>query len=64
MPDVQRRIIAEHSPLTAKMRNQPFQKQSTADWEAVHVNVLRECLRVKLAQNWRAFGGLLLATGG
>ena len=62
MPDVQRRIIDERSPMTAKMRSKPFRKDSRPDWDAVRVKIMRWCLRVKLAQNWKEFGGLLLAT--
>ncbi len=63
MPDVQRLIIEQNSPMTAKMRSKPYRKQSRPDWDAVRVKVMRWCLRVKLAQNWREFGRLLLATG-
>ena len=63
MPDVQRRIIDGHSPMTAKMQSKPFRKESRPDWDAVRVKIMRWCLRVKLAQNWRDFGNLLLATG-
>ncbi|WP_204886468.1 NADAR domain-containing protein [Parvibaculum sedimenti] len=63
LPDVQRKIIDEHSPMTAKMRSKPFRKDSRPDWDAVRVKIMRWCLRVKLAQNWREFGRLLLATG-
>ena len=63
LPNVQRRIIDEHSPMTAKMRSKPFRKDSRPDWDAVRVRIMRWCLRVKLAQNWREFSRLLLATG-
>jgi type I restriction enzyme S subunit len=63
MPDVQRRILDEHSPMTAKMRGKPFRKQSRPDWDAVRVKIMRWCLRVKLVQNWLTFGDLLLTTG-
>ncbi|WP_194745363.1 NADAR family protein [Thermaurantiacus tibetensis] len=63
LPDVQRMIIDQHSPMTAKMRSKPFRKDSRPDWDAVRVKIMRWCLRVKLAQNWREFGRLLLATG-
>lgn len=63
LPDVQRMIIGEHSPMTAKMRSKPFHKDSRPDWDVVRVRIMRWCLQVKLAQNWREFGRLLLATG-
>jgi len=62
MPDVQRLIIDQHSPMTAKMRSKPYRNQSRPDWDAVRVKIMRWSLRVKLAQNWREFGRLLLAT--
>lgn len=63
MPDVQRLIIEQKSPMTAKMKSKPYRAQSRPDWERVRVKVMTWCLRVKLAQNWSAFGGLLLSTG-
>ncbi len=63
MPDVQRLIINERSPMTAKMRSKPYRKVSRSDWNAVRVKIMRWSLRVKLAQNWSEFGRLLLATG-
>ena len=45
-PDVQRRIVAERSPMTAKMRGKPFRKQSRPDWESVRVGIMRWCLAV------------------
>lgn len=63
MPDVQHLIIEQTSPMTAKMRSKPYRKDSRPDWDSVRVKVMRWCLRVKLAQNWREFGRLLLATG-
>lgn len=63
MPEVQRLIIEQTSPMTAKMRSKPFRKQSRADWDSVRIKIMRWCIRVKLTQNWREFGRLLLATG-
>jgi ribA/ribD-fused uncharacterized protein len=63
LPDVQRLIIDEGSPMAAKMRSKPFRDQSRPDWDAVRVKVMRWCLRVKLAQNWDNFGSLLKRTG-
>jgi len=63
LPDIQRQIIDERSPMTAKMRIKPLKKRSRQDWDSVRVKIMRWCLRVKLAQNWRTFGELLLSTG-
>ena len=49
--------------MTAKMRSKPLRKDSRPDWDAARVKIMRWCLRVKLAQNWKEFGGLLLETG-
>lgn len=63
LPDVQRMIIAQRSPMTAKMKSKPYRNQSRSDWDAVRVKIMRWCLRVKLAQNWDRFSSLLLSTG-
>ena len=63
MPEVQKLILDEPSPMTAKMRSKPYRKDSLGDWNTLRVPIMKWCLRVKLAQNWLAFGDLLLATG-
>ncbi len=63
MPEVQKVILNERSPMTAKMRSKPYRKDLRLDWDAIRVPIMKWCLRVKLAQNWTAFGDLLLATG-
>jgi type I restriction enzyme S subunit len=62
-PDVQRLIIDERSPMTAKMRSKPHREESRQDWDDVRVRVMRWCLRIKLVQNCHEFGRLLLSTG-
>ena len=63
-PEIQSSVIAEASPMTAKMRTKPFREGfSRPDWFAVRTKIMRWCLRVKLAQNWRTFHELLLSTG-
>lgn len=63
LPHVQRMIIEETSPMTAKMRSKPYRDDSRPDWEEVRVKVMRWCLRAKLLHNWATFSRLLLATG-
>jgi len=63
MPEVQRQIIGERSPMTAKMKSKRQRHQTRRDWYEIRVDVMRWCLRVKLAQNWGRFSRLLLATG-
>jgi len=62
LPDVQRKIIGETSPMTAKMRGKPHRKDTRADWEEVRVMIMRWSLRAKLIQNWDKFRTLLLLT--
>jgi ribA/ribD-fused uncharacterized protein len=62
MPKVQRLVISQPSPMTAKMKSKPHRKNSRSDWNQVRVGIMRWCLRVKLAQNWQKFSELLLAT--
>lgn len=63
LPDVQRMIIGQISPMTAKMRSKPYRKDSRPDWDQVRVRIMRWCLRMKLANNWSTFSELLLRTG-
>ncbi|MBB2793634.1 UNVERIFIED_ORG: ribA/ribD-fused uncharacterized protein [Rhizobium pisi] len=63
LPHVQRMIIEETSPMTAKMRSKPYRDDSRPDWDEVRVKIMRWCLRAKLLHNWSKFSVLLLATG-
>jgi putative DNA methylase len=60
---LQRLILDERSPMTAKMRTKPHRARTRSDWDAIRVDLMRWCLRVKLAENWSSFGDLLLETG-
>lgn len=62
LPDIQRRILNEASPMAAKMVSKPYRSQSRPDWDYVRVKVMRWCLVAKLIQNWDAFASLLLST--
>ncbi len=61
--DIQKLIIQQKSPMTAKMKSKPFRSQTRNDWDNVKVKIMRWCLRAKLACNLQKFGGLLLETG-
>ncbi|WP_243708124.1 NADAR domain-containing protein [Luteimonas arsenica] len=63
LPDVQKMIVGQISPITAKMRSMPYRKDSRPDWEQVRVRIMRWSLRMKLANNWNTFSALLLRTG-
>lgn len=61
-PELQRLIIDQVSPMTAKMLIKPYRRYSRGDWNHIRVKIMRWCLRIKLAQNWDTFSHLLLAT--
>ena len=62
--ELQHLVIAQNSPMTAKMKSKVYRDLHTReDWDDVRVDVMRWCLRVKLAQNWQTFGDLLRKTG-
>ena len=63
LPDLQRLIIEQASPMTAKMKGKPHRHDSRKDWNQSRISIMRWCLRIKLAQNWDAFSDLLLRTG-
>lgn len=63
LPDVQKLIIGQASPMTAKMKSKQYRKDSRSDWDSVRVSIMRWCLLVKLVQHWEKFGNLLLSTG-
>lgn len=63
-PEIQKKIISQKSPMTAKMVGKPYRKTSNReDWELIHVTLMKWCLRVKLLQNWTSFSQVLLETG-
>lgn len=62
-PDVQQLIIAQASPMAAKMKSKPHRADTRSGWDDNRVAIMRWCLRVKLAQHPERFGRLLLATG-
>lgn len=65
-PDWQREILEVPHAMQAKMKAKKEgrrQKHSRPDWEAIQEDVMRWCLRVKLAQHPGEFGRLLRATG-
>ncbi|MFH1118239.1 MAG: NADAR family protein [Bacteroidota bacterium] len=62
LPDIQKKIIGEKSPMSAKMVGKPFRSDSRPDWDSVRNEIMYWCLRVKLAQNFISFGQLLAST--
>jgi type I restriction enzyme S subunit len=62
LPQVQREIVAQASPMAAKMKGKPHRKSSRADFDRLRVPIMWWALRVKLACNTRTFSRLLLAS--
>lgn len=63
--EIQRDIIKQVSPMSAKMVTKPYRKTLTRnDWELVKITLMKWCLRVKLLQNWESFSRVLLETDG
>lgn len=62
--DIQRLIISQRSPMTAKMFSKKHIKKTRKDWYSVRYDIMKWCLRIKLAQNWEAFSTLLRSTIG
>lgn len=63
-PEIQRNIINQVSPMTAKMVGKPYREEfCRKDFDMLRITFMRWCLRVKLLQNWRKFSGFLLSTG-
>jgi ribA/ribD-fused uncharacterized protein len=62
-PDIQRIVIDQMSPMTAKMKSKKYRDRTRQDWDSIRVNVMRWCLRTKLQNNWERFGNVLEKTG-
>lgn len=62
-PEIQRQIINERNPFSAKMCSRSFINDTRPDWDSVRISVMRWCLRIKLTQHWNTFSGLLMETG-
>src|ERR1700737_685131 len=61
-PDVQQLIIAQPSPMGAKMKAKLHRRNSRPDFDALRVPIMWWSLRVKLACKPSTFAPLLLAT--
>ena len=61
-PEIQQKILNQKSPMTVKMVSRGSNKLTREDWEEIKVDIMRWCLRVKLAQNFLKFGLLLEST--
>ncbi len=60
-PNIQDLILNDKSPMGAKMVAKKYRAQTRLDWDDVRVEIMWWCLKIKLVQNWKSFGELLLA---
>ncbi len=61
--DLQREIIAEKSPMSAKFRSRANHEKTRWDFDDIKVEVMRFCLKLKLIHNWQTFSSVLDSTG-
>jgi type I restriction enzyme S subunit len=62
LPNVQREIIDQASPMAAKMKGKPHRKNSRPDFDELRVPIMWWALRVKLACNYGGFARILMAS--
>ena len=60
--EIQEMIISQKSPMTAKMKSKPYHQETRHDWTSVRIDIMRWCLRLKLACNYKTFSNLLTDT--
>lgn len=60
--NIQKLIISEVSPMTAKMVSKKYKQYIRSDWDEIKVSVMKWCLKIKLINNWGKFGTLLELT--
>ena len=61
-PEIQKEIIIQRSPMTAKMKSKKYYKKTRQDWEDVRFKIMKWCIEIKLFQNWDKFSTLLAQT--
>lgn len=62
-PHIQKQIMLQKSPMTAKDISRTYSYLSRADWDLMRVRIMRWCIYAKLICNWHTFGKLLDSTG-
>lgn len=62
-PEIQKKIIHQSSPMTAKMVGKPNRADTREDWHKTRIVIMKWSLRVKLAQNYEKFSALLKESG-
>jgi ribA/ribD-fused uncharacterized protein len=64
LPRVQEDILAERSPMTAKMVSRHYVKETREDWDKIRIEVMRWCLKVKTLQHWDVLREIFTKTDG
>ena len=62
LPDVQREILQQRSPITAKMKMKVHKSNTRADWQSIKLQIMQWCIELKLAQNFINFSLVLEET--
>ena len=62
-PDIQKEIVEQKSPMTAKEISRKYSYLTRSDWDEKRVSIMNWCIHMKLLYNWNKFGGLLTKTG-
>ena len=62
-PDIQADIIAQKSPMSAKMKTKPVIELTRPDWMNHRYDIMHWAVRLKLQQNWEKFGELFDESG-
>lgn len=62
LPEVQRLIIHQSSPMSAKMVGKPHRTNTRPGWMRNRISIMKWCIRVKLLNHPKQFGELLLST--
>ncbi|NQT63591.1 MAG: NADAR family protein [Candidatus Marinimicrobia bacterium] len=61
-PDVQKIILDQNSPMTAKMKSKKYYGDTRDDWKRIQFSIMKMCIEIKLIQNWENFSRVLLLT--
>lgn len=63
-PEIQTKILAERSPMSAKMVSKPYRQScGYRYWDDIRLEVMWWCLRVKLVTNWENLSAKFNETG-
>lgn len=60
--EIQREIIMQRSPMTAKEVSRKYEHYTRKDWVNKRVSIMNWCIHMKLLYNWNKLGRLLRQT--